>query len=149
MFSQVCFCPQGEGSGRGGTPDQDRGTPSPPSSPAPPFPLTPQPGQGCTPSPGQYGLPSSVDSFPPSHSSFLPSPLGKDRYPPSPFSNQDRYSSSPSLLQHPPHLAGTGPGRLCDVGGMPLAFTQEDCLVIITNYFKRSLKTFLSEVYWL
>ena len=28
MFSRVCFCPQGEG--RGGTPHQDRVTPSPP-----------------------------------------------------------------------------------------------------------------------
>ena len=119
--------------------------------PLPPLPPHSQDREALPPH-GQYGLPSSVDSSPLSHSSpsldrgTLPSPFPlplarTDTLPPP---SPTRTGTLPPLPSSP-LPASTGPGH---VGGIPLAFMQEDCLVILTNYFKSSLKTFLSEMYW-
>ena len=109
---------RGGGGGRGGSPDQVRGTPFPSlltslARTGVPFLLSPSQDRG-TPL-----LPSTEVHFP------------------SPPPSQDRVPSVPCPSQHmgtltsPPSSPRTGPGWLCGTGGMPLAFTQEDYLLCI------------------
>ena len=104
MFSQVCVCLQGEvgrGRGREGYPGQDRGTSSSPPQPGVPLP--------------------PLSPFPPTRTGVAPLLPPPSTSLPSLSQPGQGYPSLP--------LPQPGPGQLCGVGGMPLAFMQENFLV--------------------